>query len=62
MTKHGYCSLCLTEIVWLLHYFDDIHLLNKRSEFISECRHETKLLTSSIKYFITEKEFNDKSK
>ena len=49
MTKRGYCSLCLTEKLWLLHYFDDMHLLNKKSEFISKCRHETKLLISSIK-------------
>ena len=49
MSKHSYCSLCLTEKSWLLHYFDDIHLLNKKSEFISKCRHETKLLISSIK-------------
>ena len=49
MTKRSYCSLCLTEKLWLLHYFDDIHLLNKKSEFISKCRHETKLLISSIK-------------
>ena len=37
MIKHGYCSLCLTQKLWLLHYFDDIHLFNKKSEFISEC-------------------------
>ena len=49
MTNRGYCSLCLTEKLWLLHYFDDMHLLNKKSEFISRCRHETKLLISSIK-------------
>ena len=35
--KRVYCSLCLTEKLWLLHYFDDIHLLNKKSEFISKC-------------------------
>ena len=49
MTKHGHCSLCLTEILWLLCYFDDMHLLNKKSELISKCQHETKLLISSIK-------------
>ena len=49
MTKRGYCSLCLTEKLWLLHYFDDMPLLNKKSEFISKCRHETKLLISSVK-------------
>ena len=49
MTKRRCCSLCLTEKLWLLYYFDDMHLLNKKSEFISKCRHETKLLISSIK-------------
>ena len=29
--------------------FDDMHLLNKKSEFIGKCRHENKLLLSSIK-------------
>ena len=27
----------------LLPYFDDTHLLNKRSEFINDCRHQNKL-------------------
>ena len=49
MTKRDYCSLCLTAKLWLLHYFDDMRLLNKKSEFISKCQHETKLLVSSIK-------------
>ena len=49
MTKRGYCSLCLTEKLCLLHYFDNMDLLNKKSELISKCRHETELLISSIK-------------
>ena len=40
MTKRGYCSLRLTQKLSLLHYFDDIHLLNKKSELISKCRHD----------------------
>ena len=24
-TKRGYCSLCLTEKLWLLHYLNDMH-------------------------------------
>ena len=31
MTKRSYCSLFLTGKLWLLHYFDDMHLLNKKS-------------------------------
>ena len=27
MTKLGYCSLCLTKELWLLRYFDSMHLL-----------------------------------
>ena len=27
MTKRGHSSLCLTEKLWLLRYFDDIHLI-----------------------------------
>ena len=61
MIKRRYCSLCLTEKLWLLHYFDDIGLLNKRSEFISKCRHETMLLISSTKYSIIGNKFNHKS-
>ena len=49
MTKLGYCSLSLTEKLWLLHYFDVMHLVNKKIEFISKCRHDTKLLISSVK-------------
>ena len=43
MTKRGYFSFCLTEKLWLLNCFDHMHLLNKKSEFSSKCRHETKL-------------------
>ena len=35
MTKRGYCSLCLTEKSCLLHYYDDMHLLNKKSESLA---------------------------
>ena len=61
MKKRCYCSFHLTEKLWLLHYFDDINLLNKKPEFIRKCRYETKLLISSIKQFTTENEFKDKS-
>ena len=49
MPKRSYCGLSLTEKLWLLHYFDDMHLLNKKSECISKCQHENKFLRSSIK-------------
>ena len=37
-------SSSLTGKLGLLHYFNDINLLNKKSEFISKCQHENKLL------------------
>ena len=46
-TRGGVCRLCLTENLWLLKYVNDVNLLNKKSEFISKCRHENKLLIKS---------------
>ena len=40
--KGGVCKLCLTEKFWLLKYFNDEHLLNNKSEFISKCTQENK--------------------
>ena len=40
---------CLAEKLHLIEYFDDIRLLNKRSEFINQCRHQNKLLLKSLK-------------
>ena len=45
--RAGVCRLCLTENVWLLKHVNDVNLLNKKSEFISKCRHENKLLIKS---------------
>ena len=45
--KGGVCKLCLTEKSWLLKHFNDEHLLNKKSEFISKWRHEKKLVVKS---------------
>ena len=30
-------------------YFDDPNLLNKKSELISECRHQNKILSMNVK-------------
>ena len=43
----GVCRLFLTEKLWLLKHVNDVNLLNKKSEFISKCRHENKLLIKS---------------
>ena len=45
--RGGVCRLCLTEKLWLLKHFNDVNLLNKKSEFISICRHKKKLLIKS---------------
>ena len=43
------CPLCLEEELHFTEYFDNIWLLNKRSEFINHCRHQNKLLLKSLK-------------
>ena len=39
---HRYCSLCLTEKLWLLRTTKDPAYLNKRSELALRCRHKAK--------------------
>ena len=48
-TKIDRFSLCLVKMLHLIEYFDDIWLLNKRSEFINHCRHQNNLLLKSLK-------------
>ena len=43
-TKTDRCSFCLAEKLHLTEYFDNIQLVNKRSEFINHCRHQNNLL------------------
>ena len=38
------CNLRLSEKPFLTRNLDDIHMLNRRSEFISKCRHTNKPL------------------
>ena len=47
--KVNYCPLRLTEKYHLIEYFNDIRLLNKKSEFINSCRHQSKLLLKNFK-------------
>ena len=42
-TKIDRFPLYLTEKLNLIKYFDDIRLINKKSEFINHCRHQNKL-------------------
>ena len=44
-----FCKLCLMEKLYILHALRDERCLNKKSEFISKCRHQNKLLLRNIK-------------
>ena len=48
-SRGGIYKLCLSEKFWLFKRFNDENLLNKKSDFISKCRHEKKLLVKSVK-------------
>ena len=43
------CKLCLMEKYWIIKYFDDPNLLNKKSELINKCRHQNKILSMIVK-------------
>ena len=47
--KLNFCKLCLTEKYYILNALGNPALLNKRSEFISSCRHKNKLLLKNVK-------------
>ena len=46
--KSDFCKLCLTEKYFILNALGDNKLLNRKSEFISKCRHQNKLFLSSL--------------
>ena len=43
------CILCLSEKFFIVKNCDDVNLLNKKSEFISKCRHANKYMLQSVK-------------
>ena len=43
------CNLCLSEKTFIIRNLDDVNMLNKRSEFISKCRHISKQLSNRVK-------------
>ena len=43
------CNLCLSEKAFIMRNLDDVNMLNKRSEFISKCRHINKRLLNRVK-------------
>ena len=44
-----YFKLCLTEKFFIIKSLDDRNLLNKRSELVSKCKHQSKLLLCNVK-------------
>ena len=43
------CNLCLSEKAFMIGNLDDVNMLNKRSEFISKCRHINTRLLNRVK-------------
>ena len=43
------CQLCLSEKFYIIDNLNDNRMLNKRTEFISKCRHLNKLMLASVK-------------
>ena len=48
-TKINYRKLCLLGKLYIIDFIDENCLLNKRNEFISDCKHQNKLLLKRIK-------------
>ena len=44
-----FCKLCLMEKLYILNVLGDERCLNKRTEFITKCRQEKKLLLKNVK-------------
>ena len=42
--RFHYCKLCLMEKLYINNSIEVERLLNKKSEFVSKCRHQNKLL------------------
>ena len=47
--KSEFCKLCLMEKLYILNTLGDERCLNKRTEFISKCHHQNKLLLENVK-------------
>ena len=43
------CNLCLSEKAFIIRNLDAVNILNKRSQFISKCRHINKRLSIRTK-------------
>ena len=49
VVSSNYCKLCLTEKFDIIESLDNKNLLNKKSELVSKCRHQNKLLLCNLK-------------
>ena len=49
VVSSNYCKLCLTEKFYIIESLDDKNLLNEKSELVSKCRHQNKLLVCNVK-------------
>ncbi|XP_065070331.1 uncharacterized protein LOC135695263 [Rhopilema esculentum] len=47
--RSNFCKLCLTEKFYIIQSLGDNKILNNRTEFISQCRHQNKLLISNFR-------------
>ena len=45
----SFCKLYLTEKLFILNALRDAKCLNKKTEFIHECRHQNELLLKNVK-------------
>ena len=46
--RFNYCKLCLMEKLYIKNSIGDERLYNKKSEFVSKCRHQNKLLIKCV--------------
>ena len=46
-TQLNFCKLCLSEKFYIIKSLNDPNLLNKKSELVNTCRHQSKLLLKS---------------
>ena len=44
----GYCNLCLVEKYFILKFFKEKNLVNKRTEILERCRHKTRFLLKNF--------------
>ena len=48
-TQLNVCELCLSEIFYIIKSLNDCNLLNKRSEWVNTCRHQSNMLLKNFK-------------